>query len=1051
MKTNKILFQIIYINIILVLLLFPKTILADGYAVSKSDPDNYDSVCKSYLGISITASAYDRNTSISSNNVTSRTISMACKGRCRAHIYYAPYGNLDLLGSESIGEDDADIEDLVSTKKHTFNDSYTWSLPAGYEALIIVVSLNERECAKKDKDSGACIEYKYPKKETDTKYCAGYNDKGKCIDKKPIKCNKGNFNSDDILEEGISQVEITGNGASLFVQNPKESGLVSNIRSRYNSDYGEACNNAYNGIYDGSSTKYNVKKEDLEEYRNNYYRKVLDYCEQKDVPFNLKPSQIKKISNSLLRVFYSRKQQEKESSKTLDYINKTIDRYKNTIEKSHIYNDTSKLNPKLNCDFSKTSSEYLYTSKTKTVKAELSSGSVKVCKIRCYEHLTVKYDPPATVKAGLCFQYKVTVKSESECGMEDDFDLSKVTVQNMCSPSPICSNTTSHTQAGPNENFDSCVQDCDNGQYSQACINSCYKKVYSSKTSTTKTSSKINENVTVNKGISYLNKQPNGIVKKLADDETEYKNYQNEDNNKNCNTNSIISYVNNNNQTKLSECAEYFFNAKAMYPKGSYNKNRTKWVHSSDVNNDGATNKGTSNIPMQIARSSPFYLRSIEETKSLLIALVGYTDNVYKKYNISSEGFKRQYSTRYVCNEVCSFTGCKSSDICTNNEFSNVTAKDLQALEDALNECQVSTSCKSEPTETEFTIDISANNDGKNENASQKGTTSLDSVYGYGDIDEDGDGNADMFIPENGTSNSNTGILGLCYDKRPTPQYQTTITYPGTYINYKSAKRVYTKTYDDSYYYKKGYFCTPYGLEDVNEKYWWATVNNDNAYLANFTPTYNINATLGSDTKSFGKYNWKINFNCFYSAYHELTPPSNPPSAPPTNPPNNPPPGGGDDECNSENSTRYCNVRFRVVDSNTLFPDKNGKPISDESNLPFNWTNRAKDLAAQNNSTLQSRGYALNPGEYKQTLEQRNPNSVFNGPASSAAYHIKINKNNINEIKNYTRNYGYNSYQGSYTKVDGVDGFYYYQSNLLDNSTYVESISRNTRLGYNNN
>ena len=34
------------------------------------------------------------------------------------------------------------------------------------------------------------------------------------------------------------------------------------------------------------------------------------------------------------------------------------------------------------------------------------------------------------------------------------------------------------SNAGPNDEFDSCISECDNGAYSQACINSCYNKVY---------------------------------------------------------------------------------------------------------------------------------------------------------------------------------------------------------------------------------------------------------------------------------------------------------------------------------------------------------------------------------------------------------------------------------------------------------------------------------------------------------------------------------------------------------------------------------------------
>lgn len=39
-----------------------------------------------------------------------------------------------------------------------------------------------------------------------------------------------------------------------------------------------------------------------------------------------------------------------------------------------------------------------------------------------------------------------------------------------------------YSGAGPNEDFDSCINNCDGGEYSQSCINSCYKEIYGENT-----------------------------------------------------------------------------------------------------------------------------------------------------------------------------------------------------------------------------------------------------------------------------------------------------------------------------------------------------------------------------------------------------------------------------------------------------------------------------------------------------------------------------------------------------------------------------------------
>lgn len=877
-----------------------------------------------------------------------------------------------------------------------------------------------------------------------------------------VTCPKGRFNTDDDPTT-VGDVELKGNGAALFIQNPNETGLVSNLRHK-DAEYGTACKNAANGIFDSDDNnkvkKFSINRGNSEiynDYITNYYNKMLSYCNDTFVPFNLKSSQIKNISNNLLKVFYYREKLKAGNYKQLEVVKKEIADLEEKINQkygpnsNHILSSNSNLTRSLSCD-KKTSTdkeeEYLYKTKEDKIYANLSTGKVPVCTTQCYEHLTVKYNPPALLKAGQCFSYKVTVKSNAECGVEDEFDLGEVTPPQACSPSPICENGKNHTQAGPNEEFDSCIKDCDGGNYSQKCINSCYKKVYGNKkktanTSKSKSSSKISS-------MNYTNNTP--IIRYLASDdnykEDLLKNYPAENNNPSCNTKHIIDYVHKGNESALDTCADYFFQAKTLYPYGWFTNNGTKWKSTSStvitITDDGATSENTESIPMQIARSAPFFVRSPEEVKSLLKAMVvpASPSGFWRKYNIDKEGIKRQYSSRYKCNQTCSFTGCSSDDALTPSAYSTDLKNDLNEISNALSKCAASSSCDTEEKTTTFEMKINVKRENNNsENPEQTGTTTLGETQGRNGLDEDGDGNADIFVAEKGEQGS--GILGLCYDKRNSPHYQTTITYPGTYINYKSAKRLYTETNDDTYFYKKNYMCTPYDSVDVNEKYWiWAKRDKFNPvlYPSDFSPEWNISASLGKTNTGFGKYNWKINFQCFYSVYSEVPIPIPTPTPTPDNPPK--------DSCNSEYSTKFCNTRFRIVTSNNLFPDKSGNKKS-ASEIPYNWSKDAQDMVAKNSNNIRLNSYGINPAVYKEQLEAAaatNSEASFGG---NMAYHIYLTKENIQALKRYAKQNGYSSFKGTYTPIEEQDGLYYYSMGQDLTSNFSKFEDTNANKGYN--
>ncbi len=102
----------------------------------------------------------------------------------------------------------------------------------------------------------------------------------------------------------------------------------------------------------------------------------------------------------------------------------------------------------------------------------------------CQERYEVNYDHAKLVRAGGGFTYTSSFKAIRECTI---YQKAKAIRKPQCYSScrAVCTfpNGTTMSHAGPNSDFDSCVQSCDGGTYSQECINSCYSDVYGSKSS----------------------------------------------------------------------------------------------------------------------------------------------------------------------------------------------------------------------------------------------------------------------------------------------------------------------------------------------------------------------------------------------------------------------------------------------------------------------------------------------------------------------------------------------------------------------------------------
>lgn len=271
---------------------------------------------------------------------------------------------------------------------------------------------------------------------------------------------------------------------------------------------GKICTNFINGIYNESQfsssadfTKYNYSA--VNDEGKNFYKEFIEYCWQSNVPLgtNYTEEDIKSMVEDAMNTW-------KVYSTTVDTTSQDFNTEFNTIKNNAINSGHSQENPnKLKLDYSlkcnykvnKNSTDYYqnktyyYASKAEDAQkvtytynyapGDKQTESKDVCKRTCEEAVKVEYGPPVASKAGLCFEYKVKVTSYVKCNSTINTN-NKPKSPTYCTPAPGCNNGVPgyYRQAGPSEEFEQCIQECDGGKYTAKCSNKCYKKVYGSST-----------------------------------------------------------------------------------------------------------------------------------------------------------------------------------------------------------------------------------------------------------------------------------------------------------------------------------------------------------------------------------------------------------------------------------------------------------------------------------------------------------------------------------------------------------------------------------------
>lgn len=877
------------------------------------------------------------------------------------------------------GEDAKDIiDDDGNTKnlhKETISDGKTINLSKGKE-IFILVGLKENYTITSGKKSQTCHA-------------------------------PGNLST-----KKNGEIKNQGTWKSRFIQNPDSSDIDNPIFDSL------GCDNMRKGIYknDGTRSDEDATTTNDDVSWQNYASKYFPYCFKADkkMKFTLSQKNVNYVRKELINIY-----KQKIQIKTGKIV--PTEGFTKKVESTDVGKLTCNSSPQKGSDGKdlNNNNKYYYEEST---PIKNSKNNETICTVTCREELEVIYSPPVAVKAGLCFQYEVTVKSKVQCETELNSDAVPTPPTDFCAPYPICEAGTD--QAGPNDDFDDCINACDGGKYSQNCINQCYNKVYK-KSNTTNSVKKVS--VKTQQSFDY------NIVP-LADKEDDPYDIDG------CKTNSQI-------MNNLDYCAEKLMEVKQATPLGHYDyKNNLDigtFVWSSSYKEppikDTSKPGSVESFVNSIKRSSPYYLRNLNATKDLIKSLNGYYTDRYKRYIIDKNGIKRQWSWRYQCGEDCGYKGCKEGSIYNNEKASKEYEKSLKGYADALSQCNAAAKCST--NEATFTIDVTNDRDTNNDNSCDTHDETDERYYHAWNAKNTKNqlgglpnGDTLIFTPVKGDSSDvNKGINGICYGKKmPWQHYKTTITFPGSWINLKTGEVEFVDpNKNNEYRTKENYFCTLYDSCNVNVDWWNWKINGTS--LSNFNPTYNINSSI----KDFGKYNWNISLQCFYALYNRTGPITSSKcyrGDPGTEELCSDTPEGSKDE-----STKL-NYDIRVASLDNMFPNNRLRG--------YNWGAAAQLKADPNDSVLKQKlsenGYDINPVDYSREII-----GSQNGKGEEKTYKetpdliVNLSSDNISSLKQESLNFG-----GEFNKTkEIIPGLYAYEMKGFKDKY---GITTNWTIGKNN-
>jgi len=647
---------------------------------------------------------------------------------------------------------------------------------------------------------------------------------------------------------------------------------------------------------------------------------------------------------------------------------------------------------------------YAYGSSTETIPAgtykyhytpdvTTNGKTIKVTN-RCEEAVTIEYGAPVASKAGLCFQYKVKVTSRVVCSVDKIPEPPEVS-HDYCEPSPVCvhrdedGHSVELDQGGPNEDFDSCIKNCDGGKYTSKCSSKCYKEVYGG--SSTKMSSSLD--------------LYNISATKLA-------------NNNECLPEKGES---------CKPCKLDF--AKAYYKKYPVYEGTTPGVCTNvskpDIVNQCYFKYNSSNeliwyCPDTVEDNNRIYGRWYAYSENSDWGIVEQCQ--YSVYKDTDNGIpRRDHSDGGRCHDECywevDYSSCGGTKYLNPGWAEYDNKNNMKIYNDAVSSAAASAKC----TTSQATFTISSTY----YDSEEKKNVTINFPY---------DNQKDFLKSGTDTSNSaskgNTTLISYdgCYKNiNQKNWYQAEWSFPGSYLDTKHNGLSYDYNNTTKNWEKVKAFCLPLVAGNVNtEWYNWfmtkviagkETSVTSNEYreeclskgdskaitkVTNFTDTNSLVWNIVAKTRNFGYYKWNINISCFYAINSNSS-------------------TGRIDKSPSDNSeecvTNSDGYSIRSVDLKNLFPDANGSNLTDTSSSGrtpgFNWSEYATN-------TINNSSYSSNPSEYMATVQSLGY-SVYD--ERYLDYYFELDKADLNSLKNHD----YTSFGGESVKRN--NGIYSYYSN----------------------
>ena len=617
--------------------------------------------------------------------------------------------------------------------------------------------------------------------------------------------------------------------------------------------------------------------------------------------------------------------------------------------------------------------DYYYATNTETTGSivytyNYAPGNTKtvtqsnVCKRTCEESVKVEYGPPVASKAGLCFEYQVKVTSYVKCASEFTGTPPSQTTS-YCSPGVKCKSPSgverSKPQAGPTTEYETCIYECDGGEYSQECSVKCYNEVYAD-----------TEDTKIKLALNYEDAK----AVKLA------------------NTSSS-SY-------SLEQCqADNASYGGCYYYEGS----TIKWGRSIAYNKCSRSSAG----------------RWYQETGYGSIC----TWSGGRQYIVDSDGFLRGDYGGSLCNDTCSWkTDCGTNVYLNPGTIAGDYRSNMEEYEAARASCAGAATCTTSTADFTIAIkyDTSKETSGTTTTTINKVYFPYSTVVE--NPVEDNDEYSSLpkaTLNANGTVSNDSIILskGGCYtDRTVGNKYMTEWSFPGTYIHNKTGEIAFKVPEDTSgWYYENDKFCMPLNAKSVNTKWWeWYKLGNTcytnaeiEAELAGKTGTsngYNIEAI----TNTFGYFGWNFEVSCFYGLRNEICDvDENTQCCKKTT--------CEGEECDTTGAISYM---VRTVDRQDIFPNT-GAEDSESGNIReigFNWTDGASI------STYKNSSYVVDPLALIQSI-QTNANQLYSDDATYLDYQFYLTPSTLRQIREYNTKYDYGEWMGVVQEKNGINTY----------------------------